>query len=83
MYDSTLIVKPLTILFSKQERATGMNTEANALPVYSNWPWKMQSHGVITPVPLLASAASSGFESIHVPTTISCDTLQHPPTTLD
>ncbi|CAA2971185.1 ethylene-responsive transcription factor RAP2-7 isoform X2 [Olea europaea subsp. europaea] len=68
---------------NNKERATGMNTEANALPVYSNWPWKMQSHGVITPVPLLASAASSGFESIHVPTTISCDTLQHPPTTLD
>lgn len=66
-----------------KERAAGMNTEANTLPLFSNWPWKMQSHGVVTPVPLLSSAASSGFESLNVPTTISCNTLQHPPTSLD
>ncbi|XP_022855794.1 ethylene-responsive transcription factor RAP2-7-like isoform X3 [Olea europaea var. sylvestris] len=76
------------------ERATGMNTEANALPVFSNWPWKMQNIGVITPVPLLSSAASSGFSSVtippsnsvessNIPTTISCYTFQRPPTTLD
>ncbi|KAL2455696.1 Ethylene-responsive transcription factor RAP2-7 [Abeliophyllum distichum] len=79
---------------NNKERATGMKTEANALPVFSNWPWKMQSHGVITPVPLLSSAASSGFSlttiphsnsvmSLNAPTTISCNTLQYPPTILD
>ncbi|CAI9773924.1 unnamed protein product [Fraxinus pennsylvanica] len=72
-----------TFPLNDKERAAGMNTEANALPVFSNWPWKMQSHGVVTPVPLLSSAASSGFESLDVPTTFSCNTLQRPPTTLN
>ncbi|XP_073037521.1 ethylene-responsive transcription factor RAP2-7-like isoform X1 [Primulina eburnea] len=46
-----------------KERGLVTNTEANPFPVFHNWPWKMQSHGVVNPVPLLTSAASSGFSS--------------------
>ncbi|KAL2486408.1 Uncharacterized protein Adt_31164 [Abeliophyllum distichum] len=62
----------------EQERAIGMKTEANALPVFSNWPWKIQSHGVITPVPLLSSAASSGFSLATIPHSNSVMSLNAP-----
>ncbi|KAK6137774.1 hypothetical protein DH2020_028484 [Rehmannia glutinosa] len=45
---------------NSKERAIAMSGEAIPLPGFSNWPWKMQSHGV----PLLSSAASSGFSSL-------------------
>ncbi|XP_042034111.1 ethylene-responsive transcription factor RAP2-7-like isoform X2 [Salvia splendens] len=52
-----------------KELATRMSGEAVPLPGYSsNWPWKMPSHGMVTPVPVLASsAASSGFSSATSP----------------
>ncbi|XP_047974654.1 ethylene-responsive transcription factor RAP2-7-like isoform X2 [Salvia hispanica] len=52
-----------------KELATRMSGEAVPLPGYSsNWPWKMPSHGMATPVPILASsAASSGFSSATSP----------------
>ncbi|KAL1532791.1 ethylene-responsive transcription factor RAP2-7-like isoform X2 [Salvia divinorum] len=52
-----------------KELATRMSDEAVPLPGYSsNWPWKMPGHGMVTPVPILASsAASSGFSSATSP----------------
>nr|AJQ20653.1 AP10/EREBP Transcription Factors [Salvia miltiorrhiza] len=48
---------------NSKELATRMSGEAVPLPGYSsNWQWKMPSHGMVTPVPVMASsAASSGF----------------------
>ncbi|XP_042001083.1 ethylene-responsive transcription factor RAP2-7-like [Salvia splendens] len=48
---------------NNKELATLASGEAVPLPGYSsNWQWKMSSHGMVTPVPILASsAASSGF----------------------
>ncbi|KAL1552058.1 APETALA2-like protein 1 [Salvia divinorum] len=48
---------------NNKELATRTSGEAVPLPGYSsNWQWKMPSHGMVTPVPILASsAASSGF----------------------
>ncbi|GFP89733.1 floral homeotic protein apetala 2 [Phtheirospermum japonicum] len=49
-----------------KERATRSEAVVPLLPGFSNWPLKMPSHGVMTPVvPILSSssAASSGFSS--------------------
>ncbi|KAL8544434.1 hypothetical protein ACS0TY_004838 [Phlomoides rotata] len=51
---------------NNKEITTRMNGEAVSMPGFQNWPWKMPSHGVVTPVPLL-SAASSGFSSATLP----------------
>ncbi|XP_073018481.1 APETALA2-like protein 3 [Primulina eburnea] len=48
---------------SSEERGLVTNKEANPFPGFHNWPWKIQSHGVVNPVTLLSSAASSGFSS--------------------
>ncbi|KAK4480309.1 hypothetical protein RD792_013378 [Penstemon davidsonii] len=52
---------------NNKEKATGTNAEAVPLPEFSNWPWKIQSHGMVTPMPILSSAASSGFSSVTIP----------------
>ncbi|KAI3470434.1 hypothetical protein Pfo_027097 [Paulownia fortunei] len=52
---------------NSKERAMAVSAEAIPLPGLSNWPWKMQSHGVFNTVPLLSSAASSGFSSTTTP----------------
>lgn len=52
-------------IFCWQERAI-RKTEAEAVssPLgFSNWAWQMNGHGVVTPVPLFSTAASSGFSS--------------------
>ncbi|KAK3001500.1 hypothetical protein RJ639_021746 [Escallonia herrerae] len=48
-----------------EDRATGKR-EAEAVPSlgFSNWAWQMHGHGLVTPVPLLSTAASSGFSSM-------------------
>ncbi|XP_073144659.1 ethylene-responsive transcription factor RAP2-7-like [Henckelia pumila] len=62
---------------SNKERGMVTNTEANPFPGFHNWPWKMQSHGMVNPVPLLSSAASSGFSTS---TTIPYPNSLLPPT---
>ncbi|KAG8380433.1 hypothetical protein BUALT_Bualt06G0014800 [Buddleja alternifolia] len=53
---------------NSKESAIGMSGEAVPLPGYPNWSWKIPSHGVVTPVQLLPSAASSsGFSPITSP----------------
>ncbi|XP_073016679.1 ethylene-responsive transcription factor RAP2-7-like isoform X1 [Primulina eburnea] len=56
---------------NKMERYTGTINGAVASPPYPNWPWKMQSAGVTAPVPLLSSAASSGFSTTTTPSSNS------------
>ncbi|KAL6980416.1 hypothetical protein U1Q18_022057 [Sarracenia purpurea var. burkii] len=46
-----------------EERALGKAAEAFPLPAFSNWAWQMQSPGVVSPVPMFSTAASSGFAS--------------------
>ncbi|KAL3820083.1 hypothetical protein ACJIZ3_005988 [Penstemon smallii] len=53
---------------NSKERATGMSAETVPLAGYSNWPWKIENHVMATtPMPLLSSAASSGFSSATAP----------------
>ncbi|KAG8380430.1 hypothetical protein BUALT_Bualt06G0014500 [Buddleja alternifolia] len=49
---------------NSKESTIRMSGEAVPLPGYPNWSWKMPSHGVVTPVQLLPSAASSGFSPV-------------------
>ncbi|PIN21803.1 hypothetical protein CDL12_05495 [Handroanthus impetiginosus] len=46
-----------------KERAMAMSAGAIPLPDFSNWPLKMQGHGMVNSIPFLSSAASSGFSS--------------------
>ncbi|XP_073297014.1 ethylene-responsive transcription factor RAP2-7-like isoform X2 [Primulina huaijiensis] len=54
-----------------RERYTGPINGAITSPPYPNWPWKMQSAGLTTPVPILSSAASSGFSTTTAPSSNS------------
>lgn len=47
-----------------QERAT-RKPEAEAGPSlgFTNWAWQMNGQGIVTPVPVYSTAASSGFSS--------------------
>ncbi|XP_073124941.1 ethylene-responsive transcription factor RAP2-7-like isoform X2 [Henckelia pumila] len=53
---------------NNKERYTGIINGAVTSPPYPNWPWKMQSASIMTgPVPVLSSAASSGFSTNATP----------------
>ncbi|XP_016475255.1 ethylene-responsive transcription factor RAP2-7 isoform X2 [Nicotiana tabacum] len=69
--------------------------EATSSPGFPNWAWKIHSQGLVTPVPVFSSAASSGFSTtttlypntlllpsnqLRLPTN---STFQHPPVTLN
>uniref|UniRef100_A0A5B6YPX7 Uncharacterized protein n=2 Tax=Davidia involucrata TaxID=16924 RepID=A0A5B6YPX7_DAVIN len=44
-------------------RAIGKMAEAIPLPGFPNWAWQMHGQGMVAPVPLFSTAASSGFAS--------------------
>ncbi|KAE7996901.1 hypothetical protein FH972_001583 [Carpinus fangiana] len=43
--------------------ATEKKVETVSLPRFSSWAWQMQGNGIVTPMPVFSSAASSGFSS--------------------
>ncbi|XP_057981867.1 ethylene-responsive transcription factor RAP2-7-like isoform X2 [Malania oleifera] len=67
-----------SFLTNNEERANKRKAEAvSTLPGFSNWAWKMQGTGVITPhVPLFPAAASSGFSSSSVRTSATLPLLK-------
>ncbi|KAA8539367.1 hypothetical protein F0562_026059 [Nyssa sinensis] len=48
---------------NNEERAIGKRAEAIPLPEFSNWAWQAHGRGVVAPIPLFSTAASSGFAS--------------------
>ncbi|XP_062155691.1 AP2-like ethylene-responsive transcription factor TOE3 isoform X3 [Alnus glutinosa] len=43
--------------------ATEKKVETVSLPRFSSWAWQMQANGIVTPMPVFSTAASSGFSS--------------------
>ncbi|KAG6665686.1 AP2-like ethylene-responsive transcription factor TOE3 [Carya illinoinensis] len=60
-------------------RATEQTDETVSSPRFVNWAWQMQSNGIVSAMPVLASAASSGFSSstATVPSAILQSNLQN------
>jgi AP2-like factor (euAP2 lineage) len=56
-------LKLIKLVYNLQGSATEKKVETVSLPRFSSWAWQMQGNGIVTPMPVFSSAASSGFSS--------------------